>query len=141
MIAALASNADTVKAQVSLIVAGIEKLAEAKRNLKLTREQIKDSLERDDKFNGYSEQISTLKDNLKREEERVKNNPEVSAMTARMAEIKEEVKEIQTTLENHLYAYESVTGKTVIETLSGKKIYLTKKVKLASGQLALFEKE
>lgn len=134
-------ESDAIKSQKALIVRTMQQLAEAKSKQKAIKEQITDQLEKDAQYSNIAEQVGTLKDNLKREEQRVKNTPMVSDMSVHLMESKEEVKELQTSLENHLYAYEAATGKTVIETDDGKKIFLVKKVKLASGQLSLFDPE
>lgn len=126
--------------EVGLIFRKIEQLAETKQKLKALREQRKTILENDQDYSRAAEVLGERKDTLKQAEARVLQSQEAIQLEARLSEVKEEAKEIEESLGNHLEAYNAKTGKTVLEA-HGKKVYLTKKVKLASGQLALFEKE
>lgn len=126
--------------EVGLIFKKIEQVVEAKAKLKTLKEQQQNILDKDYEYATTQTLIAERKEKLASEKNRVLNTPEAAAISINISEAKEELKELEESLGNHLEAYNAKTGKTVLEG-NGKKVYLTKKVKLASGQLSLFQKE
>ena len=125
--------------ETSLIFRKIEDLVKAKAEVKQLKEMQQNILDKDYEYFTEKTLIDEKKEKLATEKARVLNTAEATQIGVKISEAKEELKEIEESLGNHLEAYNAKTGKTVIEH-DGKKVYLTKKVKLASGQLGLFER-
>jgi len=126
--------------EVGLIFRKIEQLAQAKAKVKTLKELQQNILEKDYEYSTDKTLLDERKEKLATEKARVLNTPEASQVSIKISEAKEEAKEIEESLNNHLEAYNAKTGKTVLEG-DGKKVFLVKKVKLASGQLSLFSEQ
>ncbi|MCD8484547.1 hypothetical protein LRY65_05680 [Candidatus Woesebacteria bacterium] len=83
------------------------------------REMMKNMFDNDAELQELSEQAKTAQQDAKMRKQRIKESPESVELQMKMKETKEEINEIQETLNNHLLRYYQMTGSQVIEEPDG----------------------
>lgn len=68
----------------------------------------------------------------------VREQPEHKGLVAKEKEVKKELKEVSTSLTNHLVNFTRLTGVNVIEDENGKELKIKHAISVLSGQMRLF---
>ncbi len=92
---------------------------EVNSRLKDLREMMKNMFDNDAELQELEEQAKTVTQDARNRKQRIKESPESVELQMKMKELKEEIGEIQETLNNHLLRYYQMTGSQVIEEPDG----------------------
>ncbi len=106
-----------LSALINRYVADIEKV---KDSLKLQSSMYKDAFENDSEFHEKSEKVKETTRERNAVKQRIVKQPAVEALTAKINELKSEVKDLQESLSGYLEEYQRVSGTNIIEGEDGE---------------------
>jgi len=98
-------------------LADIDKL---KSDLKLTRQIFDDAFKNDVNYAKEEEKVKAASRERNAVKQSITKKPEVETVTAKIRQIREEIKAAQEALSGYLYEYQRVSGATTIEDNEGE---------------------
>lgn len=129
--------ADTLLSLQNLIERNANELDRLNGEIKEMRQSLKNIFDNDPALNEATEIAQKATVDIKERKQQIDNNPEVRQIKLKMADIKEETKEIEETLNSHLINLFQLTGSNSFDTSDGdqREFVLRAKVK-PKGQKA-----
>lgn len=123
--------AESLTSLQSLIERNADELDRLRTEQKQMRESLKNVFENDAQLVEAEQQAQELTRQLKQRKESLDNSPEVRQLKLKLADLKEEMKEIEETLNNHLINLFQLTGSNSFDTSDGdqREFVLRAKVK------------
>lgn len=95
----------------------IEKLRE---DMKMQSSMFRDAFENDAKYHETSQKVKEATKLRNAEKQRIMKQPAVETLTAKMNELKNDIKDAQESLSGYLEEYQRVSGTNIIETEDGE---------------------
>jgi len=102
---------------INRYVGDIEKLRES---MKMQSSMFKDSFENDAEYHTKSDQVKQIVRERNAIKQRILKQPAVEALTGKMNELKEDIKDAQEALSGYLEEYQRVAGTNIIEGENGE---------------------
>jgi methyl-accepting chemotaxis protein len=123
--------ADTLLSLQNLIERNANELDRLNGDLKEMRQSLKNIFDNDPALSEATEQAQKATTEIKERKQQIDNNPEVRQLKLKMVDLKEEMKEIEETLNNHLINLFQMTGSNSFDTSDGdqREFVLRAKVK------------
>lgn len=111
--------AETLTHLQSVIEGNAHQLQQLRSELKEKRESLRGMFESDAKLVETETQTKKLTEELRQEKARVQSSPTTLALRTQLADLREQQKEIEETLNNHLLNYYQLTNSTSFDTSDG----------------------
>lgn len=111
--------ADTLTHLQSVIERNAHQLEELKKQLKEKRESLQSLFESDAKLVEAEAEMKKQAEQLGQEKSRVQSSPTTLAIKTQLADLREQQKEIEETLNSHLLNYYQLTNSTSFDTSDG----------------------
>ena len=130
--------AENLTALQNLIERNADELDRLHQKQKELRESLKNVFENDAQLTEAEDQVAEITRQLKERKQNLDNSPEVRQLKLKLGEIKEEVKEIEETLNNHLINLFQLTGSSSFDTSDGdqREFVVRAKVKPKKAKVA-----
>ena len=110
---------DTLMPLQSLIENQISRLDELRAQLKETSERSRSIIENDEELQKVEEETKAVANKVKERKSVVVNSPEFREVRAKTVELKDEIKELEESLNSHLLSYYQTTGVKTVDMSSG----------------------
>jgi len=111
--------AETLTHLQNVIENNARQLQKLRGELKEKRESLKDMFASDAKLAEAEEQSKKMTDELRQQKARVQSSPTTLALKTQLADLREQQKEIEETLNSHLLNYYQLTNSTSFDTSDG----------------------
>ncbi len=111
--------AETLTSLQNLIERRANQLEEIKDNLKSTRTMLRDVFDNDGDLSEAQEEMKAHSIKVKERKSQLSSNPEAMSLKVKINELREEQKELEETLSNHLVNYHSMTNSNSFDTSDG----------------------
>lgn len=111
--------ADTLSSLQSVIERNALQLNKLREDMKEKRDSLKSVYENDAGLATAEEEAKVVSQQVKEKRSALKSSPQVTSLSTQIAELREQMKEIEETLNNHLLNYFSLTNSTSFDTSEG----------------------
>src|SRR3972149_7812821 len=118
-LAASDKMAETLTSLQSLVERHALELEEIKSKLRDSRSSLKDVFENDPALSEAQAEMETHNLKVKERKEQLQTNPAAMSLKAKIGELREQQKELEETLSNHLVNYHSLTHSHSFDTSDG----------------------
>ena len=123
--------ADSLNHLQNVIERNALELEKLRQDMKIKRESLKSVYENDAQLSEAEEEQRKKSESVKERRTQISTGPQATALKAQIAEVRENKKEIEETLSNHLLNYFSITNSRSFDTSEGDQweFNITAKVK------------
>lgn len=111
--------AETLQSLQNLIERHANEMAEISQEMKEKRESLKNVFDNDTQLAEAKAIVETQNDKLKERKSQLQTDPQVTSLKVQISELREQKKELEETLSNHLVNYHSLTNSTSFDTSDG----------------------
>lgn len=111
--------AQTLTSLQNIIERNAEEVQDLKKQLKEKRELLRNVFENDAQLAEAKAQVDSFSTQLKERKSKLQTDPQVTSLKAQIGELREQQKEIEEGLSNHLVNYYQLTNSTSFDTSDG----------------------
>jgi predicted RNase H-like nuclease (RuvC/YqgF family) len=127
------SQADEFLDLENLIKNYLTRIDSLKQELKKQNDLFKDSFESDAVYKEHEDRAKEAARLRAETKQQILKQPALASLSEKIAEIKNEIKELQETLSDYLLQYQKMTGFSQIETDQGETLIIVNSAKLVKG--------
>lgn len=127
------SQADEFLDLENLIKNYLTRIDNLKQELKKQSDLFKDSFESDAVYKEHEDKAKEAAKLRAETKQQILKQPALASLSEKIAEIKNEIKELQETLSDYLLQYQKMTGFSQIETDQGETLIIVNSAKLVKG--------
>lgn len=110
---------DTLTSLQALLERQSERVDELRRQIRMINEGMKSILENDEKLSEVAQKADQITKEVKERKKSLTESPEYRQQKAKAIEFKDELKELEETLNSHLISYFQQTGVKTFDTTGG----------------------
>src|SRR5258706_9797788 len=120
-------NQDTINDLKNLALSHMESVKRLTKEIKEANQMVKDGLTGNAAYHDASEKAKEVTKKKSQVRQQIMSTPEMAGMSAKLKDLKATKREKQQALSDYLLEYERMSGKDVIENLSGDQLHIFKK--------------
>lgn len=113
------AGTDTLSALQALLERQTERVDDLRRKIRAANESMKSILDNDEKLTEVSQSAEKASQDMKSRKKTLTESPEFREQRGKTVELKDELKELEETLNNHLISYFQQTGVKTFDTTGG----------------------
>ena len=119
-------NQDVINNLQNLIQSYLESLDKLKRDIKQANEMLNDGLVGNAAYHDANEKVKEVSKKKSQIRLQIMSTPEMAGMSAKLKDLKTDLKEKKASLSDYLLEYERLSGVNVIETVNGEQLSIFK---------------
>lgn len=122
--------AETLQSLQNLVERHANQLLEITDEMKQKRESLRDVFDNDSKLGEAKAVVEVQSDKVKERKSELQSDPQITSLKVQLSELREQKKELEETLSNHLINYHSLTNSKSIDTSDGDQWEFTIKARI-----------